>query len=59
MTDRDQTLPGSENLPVFGRSIFPTFNVNVPMPDGTAVPPDAVPASPSAPSAPPPAQSGP
>ena len=25
-----------------GKSIFPTFNVNVPMPSGTAVPPTVV-----------------
>lgn len=42
MTDRDQPVPHSEPLPLLGRSIFPPFKVNVPMPDGTAVPPHPI-----------------
>jgi hypothetical protein len=37
MTDRDTSVT-PPRLPEFSKSIFPTFNVNVPMPADTAIP---------------------
>ncbi len=39
MSEPEHTLHNVELPNNFGKSIFPTFNVNVPMPDGTAAPP--------------------
>ncbi len=37
MTDRE-TSEKPARLPGFGKSIFPTFDINIPMPADTAVP---------------------
>ncbi len=37
----------------FGKSIFPPFNVNVPMPAGTPIPPVVIVTAPSRPNTPP------
>ena len=43
MSTSDQPLRKVEGHSFdLGKSIFPTFNVNVPMPAGTAVPPTVV-----------------
>lgn len=39
MSEREHTVRKAELPNDLGKSIFPTFNVNVPMPNGTAVPP--------------------
>lgn len=39
MSEREHTLHKVELPNDLGKSIFPTFNVNVPMPNGTAAPP--------------------
>ncbi len=54
MSEGELTLPKAEFPEDFGKSIFPTFNVNVPMPKGTAIPrsiPEALPASHETPAA--------
>lgn len=38
MSEREHILHKVELPNDLGKSIFPTFNVNVPMPNGTAVP---------------------
>ena len=42
MTERRRPLHKVERAGGLGKSIFPVFNVNVPMPAGTAVPPQVV-----------------
>lgn len=39
MSEQEHTLHKVELSTDLGKSIFPAFNVNVPMPNGTAVPP--------------------
>ena len=39
MSEREDKLHKVELPNDLGKSIFPTFDVNVPMPNGTAVPP--------------------
>ena len=39
MSEREHILHKVELPNDLGKSIFPTFNINVPMPEGTAVPP--------------------
>lgn len=57
MSEREHTLHKVELPNDLGKSIFPTFNINVPMPEGTAVPPSVQ--APSTPSqAPQPAGAG-
>ena len=46
MSDQQQPLYKLQLNEGSGRSIFPTFNVNVPMPKGTAVPPQVTVVSP-------------
>jgi len=48
VSEREHTLHKVELPNDLGKSIFPTFNVNVPMPNGTAAPPTVQ--SPPAPS---------
>ncbi len=43
MSEREHTLHKVELPSDLGKSIFPTFNVNVPMPNGTAAPPTVQP----------------
>ena len=42
MTEEHQPLHKVQLTGGLGKSIFPTFNVNAPMPSGTAVPPQVV-----------------
>ncbi len=47
MTEQRQPLHKIQFNGGLGKSIFPTFDVNVPMPSGTAVPPQVQVVSPS------------
>ena len=57
MTERRQPLHTVQRAEGWGKSIFPIFNVTVPMPAGTAVPPQVV-VSPAQPGAPGPVRTG-